>query len=302
MKTSFSPNEKVNQHFIPQFWQKRFAGSDNKVWGVLGNRIRHVSPKKHMSQDWLYTTFDEFGMPSNHLEDWLGIVEGKSAEAIVKLDVSNSIPSLEDQIRLSYFVALSACRHPDILGETHRRTKELADTFAKVHDMSLGEFQEALQAFGISANEAQQAFDTLILFPIAELLRLAEMVQTLPPCSPQLPAQMAIDIETIKSVFFILATYSVTILDAALGDEFILGDTPFPPQLKNGFTIPFSSRIALLYQSGGENLLSDWTRRFATSEEVEDSNQQQFNNSLKVTIGSSKSILQKYFVIPIVKN
>ena len=80
---SFSANEKVSQHFVPQFWQRRFRGPDNKLRALHQGEIKVVSPKNLMTRDWLYTVFDAHGLPSNHLEEWCSKVEGDAAQAPV---------------------------------------------------------------------------------------------------------------------------------------------------------------------------------------------------------------------------
>ena len=96
-----------------------------------------------------------------------------------------------------------------------------------------------------------------------------------------------------------MSKHTVTILDAPMGEYFILGDTPFPPDLGKGFMIPLSASLALLWSPGSSEMFPDWTRRFATVQEVEHSNQQQVDNALEVVIGPSKAILEKYVPSPI---
>lgn len=75
---------------------------------------------------------------------------------------------------------------------------------------------------------------------------------------------------------------------------FLLGDTPFPPGMLTGFTLPVSSSLALIWQPGGTEMLTDWSRRLATELEVNQSNRQQIDNALKVAIGPTKAALEKY--------
>jgi hypothetical protein len=250
-----------------------------------------------MSEDWLYTTFDIQGTPSNQIEDALGVYEGHAAEAMRRLDSgSNGSGALEDQLFLRWFIALSACRHPDTLGMGHRRAKELAYALADVWPASVAGYQQALVKFGVPADQATALYQFFRCYPEDQLLAQAEDVEFRPPNDPVLPAQLALDPETIERVFFLLGGHMVTVLDAPPGHQFILGDTPFPPELGKGFTIPLSSTMALLWQPGGTEMLPDWTRRQATIQEVDDSNHTQVNNSADIVIGASKAVLQRYIV------
>lgn len=296
----FNPDEKANQHYVPQFWQRRFSGSDGFIYKLNHRQVRRAGSKHLMSDDWLYTTFDVRGMPSNRFEDALSIFEGQAAEAMSRLDFGGKYTgSIEDQLLLRWFVALSACRHPDTMGLGYRRSKELAYALADARTMSLADFQLALARFGMSSDQAAAAFQILRSHSEDELLRQAEDVEYRPPNDPILPAQLALEPETIERVFFLLGKHMVTILDAPLGHSFILGDTPLPPDLGKGFTVPLSSTMALLWGVGGTEMLPDWTRRQATVREVEDSNQTQLNNSAEVVIGSSKAVLQPYVPSPL---
>lgn len=122
----YDPLETRNQHYVPQFWQRRFDAGNGEVWTLQNNRTRKVGPKKLMSQDWLYTIYDAGGRPSNALERAAGHFEAKAAKAFSNLDTLGAVGSVEEQIFLRWFVAFSACRHPDTLNMGHRRSKELA--------------------------------------------------------------------------------------------------------------------------------------------------------------------------------
>lgn len=290
----FKPYENANQHYVPQFWQKRFAGSDHRIHKLSRGQVKIGYPKKLMTGAWIYTTFDFLGMPSNRLETGLSKLEGQAAEAMKSLDAPGSLGTLEDQVRLRFFIALSACRHPDTMGRGHRLSKELAYTLADVGSMNPQDFQVALQRYGMTPADAQAARAVLNTWSDEELLRQAEDVEYRAPNDPVLPAQLALDPEVIERVFFMTANLSVTILDAPPGHFFVLGDTPLPPGLAKGFTVPLCSTLALLWESGGTDLLPDWTRRPATVDETEQSNCEQVSNAAEVVIGPTEAVLQQY--------
>lgn len=293
---SFDSLETRNQHYVPQFWQRRFSDGDGLVWTLRNNRTRKRSPKSLMSRDWLYTTYDAGGRPSNALERWSSRIETQAATAMSSLDATGAVGSQEDQIFLRWFVAFSACRHPDTLRAAHARSKQLAVAIVDLFNKSLSDYQLALSKFGISPDDAEAIFDHIRGLDEEVMLDEMDDVITRPPNDSILPSQLAIDPETIERVFFSLASHHVTILDAPSGASFVLGDTPFPPSLGMGFTLPISSKIALRWDPTQDEMLPDWTRRSASPFEVEKSNQVQADNSLRDLIAHSEADLAPFMV------
>ena len=295
MNTVFDPKTKKNQHFVPVFWQRRFAGDDGKLYVLENNGISVGNAKKLMCSDWLYTTFDIDWNPSNHLEEDASTFETKAAAAFRALDIAGSAGSFEDQVLLRRFIAFSACRHPDTMLSGHRRSKQLAYLLADAHSHTLEDFCHiALERFYINHNDAIDIYNYLKGVSKAQLLEEANEVQLMTPCDPNLPQQISIDEETIDIIIKLLSHHDVTVFDAPSGSSFIMGDTPFSPDLGRGFIIPMSSHIALSWQPDATNEFPGWTRRAATTEELDDSNQLQFDNALKIVIGPSEDTLEKY--------
>jgi len=287
----YDPLETRNQHYVPQFWQRRFDAGNGEVWTLQDNRTKKVGPKKLMSQDYLYTIYDAGGRPSNALERAAGRLEAKAAKAFSSLDTPGEVGSVEDQIFLRWFVAFSACRHPDTLNMGHRRSKELAVALVDAFDKCLSEYQVSLSKFGIGSEEAARVYDLIRKRDEEALLEEMDDVLTRPPNDAILPSQLALDPETIELVFFQLARHSVEILDAPVGTAFVLGDSPFPPGLGQGFTLPISSGLALRWSPADGEVLPDWTRRVATPTEVAESNRAQADNAARVLIAHTEAAL-----------
>jgi hypothetical protein len=294
----FDPDQQRNQHYVPVFWQRKFAGIDGVLWGLQNGRISPVSANKMMSQDWTYTTFDRQWNASNFLERVAGRRESEAAQTLRNLDSPNYVGGLEEQIELRYFFAFSACRHPDAMGMLHRRAGQLAELIADVHSCSPQEFCKRASGFGLSAEDAALIIaQTGHVAPHVLQAEAAEVL-SLSPQDSKLPQQLAIDTETVERTFFQMSRLYVTILDAPSNSNFILGDTPFPAQLISGFTLPISSRLALLWHGCAAEHFPDWTRRGATQGEVEDANRAQIDNALKVVVGPSREALEKYAGTP----
>lgn len=291
---NFDLIETRNQHYVPQFWQRRFSNGDGLVWTLRNNRTKKRSPKSLMSKDFLYTTYDKGGRPSNALERWSSQIEARAATCMSKLDIAGAVGSQEDQIFLRWFVAFSACRHPDTLRTAHARSKQLAVAIADVYDKSLFDYQATLSKFGIGPEAAKAIFNHVVSCDENSILDEMDDVITRPPNDPILPSQLAIDPETIERVFFSMAWHQVTILDAPSGKSFVLGDTPFPPSLGTGFTLPISSKIALRWDPAQDEMLPNWTRRSASPLEVDLSNQVQAENTLQDLIAHSEADLAPF--------
>ncbi|KAI1695809.1 hypothetical protein Ddc_20954 [Ditylenchus destructor] len=294
----YDPLETRNQHYVPQFWQRRFGPGNGEVWTLQDNRTKKAGPKKLMSQDWLYTIYDAGGRPSNSLERVAGHFEARAAKAFSNLDTPGAVGSVEDQIFLRWFVAFSACRHPDTLSMGHRRSKELAVALADAFNQPLSDYQVSLSTFGIGPEEAAWAYDLIRRRDEEALLEEMDDVLTRPPNDAILPSQIALDPETIERVFFQLARHSVEILDAPVGTAFVLGDTPFPPDLGSGFTLPISSGLALRWSPADGDMLPDWTRRLATPTEVAETNRVQADNAACVLIAQAEADLLPFKSCP----
>ena len=290
----FNPSEKVNQHYVPQFWQKRLAGSNNSLFVLSDGTIEKANTKKLMTGNWLYTTFDHNWIPSNELEDLASVRESRAAQIMKSLDIPNSICSPEDQLYLREFIAFSACRHPDSMKKVKIHAIKTIFSFADIHSTTLLDYQLEMEKVGLTEEEASNAYHYLKSLSENQLLAAAEFVEGLSPNDALLPAQMAISQETINAVNSLLENHRISILDAPTGEFFVLGDTPFPLDLAHGFTIPLSSTLALLWEPASGDKLPPWSRRKATIKEVTDSNKIQVDNSFKVVIGPTKAVLQKY--------
>jgi hypothetical protein len=152
------------------------------------------------------------------------------------------------------------------------------------------EFGDALLPFWVDSSDAKAMFFALkTSTPEALELELQEL-EKLTPHDPQLPHT-----EALKALSLIegqLATMDLFVLDAAPPLEFVLGDTPLPQNdLWKGFVVPIARTVALGFQPAQHAGAPTCTRRAATPADVAASNQWQFQNSAKVTIGSNEALL-----------
>ena len=281
---------KRNHHYVPQFWQKHFASPSGSLYARGGATAKLASPKRLMSADWIYTAFDQNWLASDTIEDSLSQAEAAASAAYRSLVAGTLVPPVPVQHNLRHFIALQACRHPDVLDRGHRLAKKLGAVLARAHSMTDTEFGDALLPFWVDSSDAKAMFFALkTSTPEALELELQEL-EKLTPHDPQLPHT-----EALKALSLIegqLATMDLFVLDAAPPLEFVLGDTPLPQNdLWKGFVVPIARTVALGFQPAQHAGAPTCTRRAATPADVAASNQWQFQNSAKVTIGSNEALL-----------
>jgi hypothetical protein len=153
--------EKTNHHYVPQHWQRGFKGANGHLYGKFRDGIRVVSPRTIMQQDYLYTVFDDQWNPSDSLEDTLSALEAEDAKLFQRLHNSSYTSTADDRNRLCAAVALQATRHPDILRNGMKRSRELSEVLANAHDYSLDEFKARMTGFAVSEADAHDLYIVL---------------------------------------------------------------------------------------------------------------------------------------------
>jgi hypothetical protein len=276
--------KKRNQHYVPRSWIRRFAGADGVLVAWDGQKTRQISAGRIMSKDWLYTVFDNTWQASDALEDELSKVEGKAAELVKRISNRKYAVKLADREQLGSFLALQACRHPDVMNRGYRRARELgaliesARTFPNARAFAL-----KAASFGIPLSAAAEMFEQLIAADPDQLRRELEELRGLSEQDPRLPIQDAL--RATPQIAQTLSRMTFTFLDAPPGNVFILGDTPLPQEhLGQGFTVPLSKSLALQATSGNSSQTT-MARRVATAAEVAAVNRTQWQNSLHLVVG-----------------
>jgi Protein of unknown function (DUF4238) len=135
MSASPAPRfSKDNQHFVPRFWIKRFAGSNGRILGRRRGEARafQVAAGDVMTGDWTYTLFDGWWLLADKLEDALSVFEGEAATVMAAVDdVSSTLAPLLKE-KLCEAIAVCGCRLPWVMRRGHQRMKELASAFASI--------------------------------------------------------------------------------------------------------------------------------------------------------------------------
>ncbi len=263
--------EKNKHHYVPQFWIKAFADSNNQLHAWDGDNVRVVGAGNIMQTPWLYTVFDAKWAASDILENSLSKVEGIAAPVFRAANDSTYVLSNDDREILCMFLGLQACRHPDILGRGERRSRELAKTIADVHSYpTAGDFVGDLSSFGIGPIDAMAIYTGFMGVSPTDLQEQLDEILNLSPQDARLPAQDALRAEDI--IGREISKMTLELLEAPLGKSFVLGDTPMlQSDLSHGFILPLSKSVALQAKPAS-NSQSTVNRRAATTAEINAAN------------------------------
>ncbi len=298
----FDPDANRSQHFVPKLWQKRFADHRNNVYGryranadplrdkrpAAAGRARVVSIDDTMTGDWVYTVFNGWWWPSNHLEQAISKDESRIA-AVFDL-IADPSTQMTRELRLDFCksIGFAVCRTPTVMRRGHELSKKLANFLACIHDFSSKEefLSRGRTDFGI---DIEDAYDSIAARTADELLTEAQEIVDMSPQHPYLPEQNAI--LGADAVGVAVSTMRLTLLDAPATVAFILGDAPLPDKdLSHGFILPLSAKLALRAEPAAQE--EDVVHRAAAfPQDVADSNLRQYEMSLDVVIGPDGAVL-----------
>ena len=281
---------KEHNHYVPKFWIRGFADDQNRIHGWDGKSVRQVSSSKVMQTSWLYTSFDKAWRASDDLEDRLSKMESVAAPVFVAINDPQHNPSGDDRLVICAFIGLQACRHPDVMNRAHRRARELAEVYARAHDLSVDDFVMRLGGFGIGATDAAELHRMLCATTQSELAAQLDELVGLSPQDSRLPMQDALGAYAL--VADAIHRMQLTLLHAPANMTFVLSDTPTPQDdLSKGFAVPISKTVALL-ATPTAGVPTAMTRRSAPPEEVDAINQVQWTNALNIVVGADPVVLR----------
>jgi hypothetical protein len=282
---------KKNQHYVPRCWLARFAGRDGRVAAIQdGVLMPQVSVDDIMSGDWIYTVFDEWWRPSDRVEDALSGVERAAGVLFEALHASRDPPTDQQWVDLCTFLALTACRYPEVMRRGHLRSKEMAWQLADVDAQpDRDSFLASIKSrFGVELPPG--IYEPLVNKGLSALLQEAGEIESLSPQDQRLPEQ--ISLQAVNLVANAIVVQNLFLLDAPPGKSFVLSDRPLPTRdLSDGFSVALSRTLAFLaLPSDGENLVV--RRLTATPEMVDLANREQAQRARSIIIGSDPEILK----------
>jgi hypothetical protein len=244
-----------------------------------------------MSDDYLYTVFDEKWIPSDDIENSLMRKETFYANAIRSIIFDCDLGE-KNKISILRFVSLQACRHPDVMNRMLRRARDLGVFISKFNDLSNSDFKNGLSKFGIFNGDADIIISELKNISSEQLIAECQNLHELSPQSHELPIQDAILAE--DKIFSLLSGMEVRLLSAPVDNYFILGDTPLEQSnLSAGFYLPLSKKYAIAAAQSccaSPVIIPD----ICTLNVLDAINKQQFDNALQHVVGPCKAQLEKY--------
>lgn len=291
--------QKVNQHYVPRFWQKRFADAQGHVYGRYRKEkdpsaskkgvVRKVRVSDTMTSDYTYTVFDSYWRPHDTLENELSKAESRVASTDTLLLNPNTPCDDDLKCFLCWSIALSVCRLPIVMKRSQQRRVELAYAFACVHLMTETEFRSMLHhEYGcqISDNE----YKALQGRNPDDLAKTVDLLATMSPQNPVFPEQDSL--EGIHGVMPILYEMDLEILFVHGSPFLILGDQPLPVEsLASGFDMPMAKNV-LVRATTPLGSSPRFVRGDAGSGDVTRSNQWQFENCQELVIGPDPNQLE----------
>lgn len=281
--------EKKNHHWVPQFWMNHFRDSQNQLWKRSGGTVTPTATDTIMAEHWLYTEFDQLWRPSDAVEDWFARQERQAGKLFISLSQPGHQPSNEEWIHVTYWLALTACRHPVVMRRSLERAKRLAFDLADVGQSPASFSQRLRDMYRLEVPEGLHA--ALAAKGEEALLEEATQIEGLSPQDPQLPSLLALT--GVKPLTLEIAKLDLAILEAPPGSTFVLGDTPVPlKDLKAGFATPLTKLIAVGAWPNGEHGLVLRDRKSVSPQTVALVNAHQAEQSQSVVVGPSKAELE----------
>lgn len=290
--------KKRNQHYVPQFWQKRFRNDENVVfvrYRAADDPSEHskgvariTSTKNTMTGDWTYTVFDEKFLPYDTLENLFAVEEAKISQTEAKLLVVGAVITPDLHRELCHGIALAVCRLPTTMRRGLGETKKNIYQLALVHEMPRTEFEALTMQSGmdlLSDEEYQYLKDNTE----DQLLEKTIQIDELSPQSHALPEQESL--MAVKKIAPQILSLDLEIVEGATGPFFILGDQPIRGNnLNQGFSVPLSRSAAAIFKPP-QGVSASLSRRMVVATEVEAINREQWDRCRTHVIGSDQAYL-----------
>lgn len=280
---------KKNHHYVPQFWLRRFSGDHGRLLQWDGKRAEQIGSVEVMTQDWLYTVYNNQWIASNDLENHIAKLEGKADRALKAVERSPDLTQATADPLLD-FLALQASRHPDMLQRSLNRRKELAQFLALSHDMTLDEFQEGAKDFGIAPLDAENMHKAVISQKQENILAEYERLEALSLQDSEIP--LADFLDAMTPIANALSHMNIRLLDAPQSHYFVLGDTPVPQyDALKGFIVPLNKSLAVQFGTASANPLI-YPRASITPDAVTAINRAQWEMAKKIVVGPHQNTFQ----------
>lgn len=289
---------KRNQHYVPQFWQKRFQDDQNIVFvryraaddpskkrkGIA----RPASTKNTMTADWPYTVFDKDFLPYDTLENALAADEAKISQTEKTLLTVGAVITPSLHVDFCYGIALALCRLPAVMRHGLGVAKSFAYELARVHEMDRTEFDALFTKINVAPPTNDEYQHMKSLTP-EELLAYVIRIDDLSPQSQALPEQNTL--LAAEKIGQMILSMDLEIVEGATGPLFIVGDQPIRGiNMFEGFSVPLSKSAAAVFKPP-QGQTASCSRRMVLAAEVEAINRDQWDRCRTHVIGSDQAYL-----------
>lgn len=194
IKKDRNQQKPINQHFVPESYQKRFRGPDNVLWAYYFAHkkiLPNAQPRRIGSVPNLYTLTNNDGSADYYVEHFFGVLEEMSAPVIEKILGEKEITE-EERFWLCYFWGANFCRSRDMIRSFQSLFGELQMQSLRQKYHSLEETKRLLDAESkydpditaeilfefVQSDEYYVAFERSSILPTV-LRLIPEVVETL---------------------------------------------------------------------------------------------------------------------------
>jgi hypothetical protein len=222
-------NTPRKHHFVPQFWIRRFAGADGKLWAYDHNagRISERSPKQLMQIFNLYTV-QPSGADDTTLETIdLNRIDSEGSSVFDRILNGDHTQSAKEEF--ASFLAAQVLRDPDVVTSYNQRAQELTLGLLGAFDaQDFVTFRQQLEAKFPGSSVTEMEFQHILSLRLQGAENAIETIITALNDSEGLPELPFTDVvrspDSRKIIRNHLLSFDWT-LKADVSNRFILGDT-----------------------------------------------------------------------------
>ena len=239
--------EKKSHHVVPVGWQKLFAAP-----GAVGPCYRNVvsgkclppqGPGDKMAEPYANIVFDAFFRPSDKLEDNLSEKENKAIPELVRA-ASQGVIDRNARVSIAYLLALQATRYPELYQPRLDHGKYLAIALADFRALpDVATFNAKLRTLFPGAAITGNEFKGLKQVPSEALQQQLEAVLGLHGYEEDFNPELVIQGAFAAAEHLLALEWQ---LIASNTPDLILSDRPVPYQIRYGYGVSLSARLALL--------------------------------------------------------
>nr|WP_314433959.1 DUF4238 domain-containing protein [uncultured Brevundimonas sp.] len=291
-----------NHHYVPQFWQREFAGGLSRVWAYdyQKDAVEPRSPKAMMQERDLYTV-DRGGAVDVSLETVeLGQVDGDGAQLLKRLIAGETSADLRTDF--ADFLAVEALRIPEMVTRYGELSQALILQLLEAPVATdYDDFVMRIQAKGGRVLFLDEpGFNALRVVPLADIEQFVEAhidAVVSEDGDKDIPHTDAIrDPAARKQIADRLLGMTWTVKRFARPD-ILLGDTGVifeKGDMDSGWRAPLAPGLALFIDAGADPAPTTIAVDAGRDHEIDNLNYETAARSTRWLIGSSQAVVERY--------